>query len=353
MNNKFHIITRAAQIIVVLAAVVILVFFIIIHPDLSATGREDSRLIGVSYMTMNNEFYRVMHEQISARIEVEGDRILLRNPALDAERQIAEIEEMMDAGIDGLILTPVELGGMANVLRKARKKGIRIVIADTNVADEDLVDCSVVSDNYHAGELIGEYFLKKHDSARVVLVKHEATASGRDRVRGFLDKISVNPEIRVVYEMDGEGQIERVMPLMQEFIRSGEPFDSVFCLNDPSAIGVVAALEASGRQADGDGADPEGEDGADAVRSGEEAARPSGFSGIDIYGVDGSPDAKNLILEGKIEATVAQYPSKIGAESADALYRLLEGEETETFISVPVQLVTAGNVSLYQPDRWL
>ena len=70
-------------------------------------------------------------------------------------------------------------------------------------------------------------------------------------------------------------------------------------------------------------------------------------------GVDGSPDAKNLILEGKIEATVAQYPSKIGAESADALYRLLEGEETETFISVPVQLVTAGNVSLYQPDRWL
>jgi ribose transport system substrate-binding protein len=317
---------RTAAVLSIALVGVLIALFQILKPDLSAEGKEKARLIGVSYMTMNNEFYRVMHGQISDRVEAEGDRIMLRNPALSAQRQIDEISQMLDAGIDALILTPVEAEGMTDILREAKKKGVIIVVVDTSVSDEELVDCTVMSDNYLAGELIGRYYLEKHDAADLVLIKHEAAASGRDRVQGFLDTVSSNPDIRVVTELDGEGQLEKVMPLMEDFLKTGTDFDSVFCLNDPSALGVIAALEASG-------SDP-GKD-------------------IDVYGVDGAPEAKALIEEGRMEATVAQYPSKLGAEAADVLYRLLNGESTEKKILVPVELVTQENLDQYYTDRWL
>ncbi|MFG6393481.1 MAG: hypothetical protein K1W24_04740 [Lachnospiraceae bacterium] len=60
-------------------------------------------LIGASYMTMNNEFYKIVSEEISAKIEAEGDRLILRDPALDASRQIEQIKDMMDLNIDVLV----------------------------------------------------------------------------------------------------------------------------------------------------------------------------------------------------------------------------------------------------------
>jgi ribose transport system substrate-binding protein len=73
---------------------------------------------------------------------------------------------------------------------------------------------------------------------------------------------------------------------------------------------------------------------------------------VDVYGVDGSPDAKQLIYEGKIKASAAQFPSRIGDEAANAIYDLLEGREVEKYISVPVELVTKDNVEQYNVDRW-
>lgn len=76
--------------------------------DYSVTQKENARLIGLSYMTMNNAFYKIMSEEINARIEAEGDRMVMRDPALNAERQITQIEEMLSMGIDVLVVTPVD-----------------------------------------------------------------------------------------------------------------------------------------------------------------------------------------------------------------------------------------------------
>jgi ribose transport system substrate-binding protein len=53
-----------------------------------------------------------------------------------------------------------------------------------------------------------------------------------------------------------------------------------------------------------------------------------------------------------MKASVAQFPSRIGEEAANAIYDLLEGREVETYISVPVELVTIENVEYYNVDRW-
>lgn len=274
-------------------------------------------------MTMNNEFYKILNEEISAKVEAEGDRFILRDPALNAGRQIEQIEEMLSEGMDVLVVTPVDWESLTFVLERAKREGVRIIVADTNVQDDELADCTITSDNYRAGVLVGEYFLTQKKEAKLVIMTHEATKSGQDRVQGFLDAVNCQKGIEIVRRIECEGQTEIAMPKLQEAIAQGVEFDNVFCLNDLASVGVVAALEENGM-----------------------------LDSVDVYGVDASPDSKVLIKEEMMQASVAQFPSEIGGRIAEVIYKLLNGETIEKDVLVPVELITPENVEEFGIDRW-
>ena len=301
------------------------VFFLLVFSkeDYSVNQKENSYLIGASYMTMNNEFYEIMSEEINARVEAEGDRMVLRDPALNADRQVEQIQEMLDMGIDVLAVTPVEPESITPVLKRAKEQGVLVIVVDTNVYDEELAECTITSDNYNAGMIVGKYFLEKHHESRLVIMTHEAAISGQDRVQGFLDAIEGQGGIEIVQLIECEGQLEIAMPKLQEAIDAGIEFDSVFCLNDLAGVGVVAALDENNMLGE-----------------------------VDVYGVDASPDSKALIKEGMMSASAAQFPSQIGSETADAIYKLLNGEVVEKKVLVPVELITKDNVEAFGTDRW-
>ena len=323
MKIQYRTMYRLIMALLAVSAALLIAGYSVLRPDISANQKEGSRLIGASYMTMNNEFYEILNEQISHRVEAEGDRLILRNPALSVSRQVEQIGKMLDEGISVLILTPVDSDGLTDILKKARQQGVKIIVVDSNVSDEQLVDCTIVSDNYRAGCLLGDYLVQNKENSKVVILTHEAATSGRERVQGFLDTIGGHEGIEVVEKVPCEGQLEIAMPQMEKLIEQGKEFDSVFCLNDPSSLGAAAALETKGL-----------------------------LDKVDIYGIDASPDAKQLIYEGKMRASVAQFPSRIGEEAANAIYDLLDGKEVKSYISVPVELVTKENVEYYNVDRW-
>ena len=295
----------------------------VIGRDYSRSQKEHVYLIGASYMTMNNEFYKILNEEISNRVEVEADQLILRDPALNADRQIEQIDEMIRMGIDVLVVTPVDWKSLSDILQKAKAQGIHIVVVDTNVEDESLADCTITSDNYGAGRIVGEYFLKENEEARLIVMTHKAAKSGQDRVQGFLDVVERSDRVQILKKLDCDGQLEIAMPMMQSAIEEGVVFDSVFCLNDLAGVGVVAALDDHDL-----------------------------LSQVKVYGIDASPDAKALIKEGMMSASAAQFPSRIGQTAADVIYRLLRGEDVERDIRVPVELVTRENVEQYHIDRW-
>ena len=305
-------------------AIFTILFFVFFgKKDYSVNQKRNSYLIGPSYMTMNNEFYKILSEEINAKVEAEGDRMILRDPALDEGRQIEQISEMLDMGIDVLILTPVNWESLTEVLERAKSQGVFIVVVDTEVYDDDLADCTITSDNYTAGVIVGKYFLEQHDTANVIVMTHETTKSGLDRVQGFIDTVSAKDGIKIIQKIECEGQLEIAMPKLQEAIDNKIVFDSVFCLNDLASVGVVAALEENHL-----------------------------LDKVNVYGVDASPDSKALINEGMMTASAAQFPSEIGSKAADAIYKLLNGESVEKNILVSVELITQDNVEEFGIDRW-
>ena len=135
-DKKYIFLTTAILWIVVFGC-----FFILLKKNqYGFLDSDDKHLIGASYMTMNNEFYEIMSEEISQRVEAEGDQLVLRDPALSVERQIEQINEMLDMGIDVLVLTPVDWEGLTDTMEKAKKNGVYIVVVDSNVKDESWED---------------------------------------------------------------------------------------------------------------------------------------------------------------------------------------------------------------------
>lgn len=322
-NNKLRWIFWGILVLVNFSIFIILLLAGYAKKDYSVNQKENSYLIGASYMTMNNEFYKIISEEISAKIEAEGDRMVLRDPALDAKRQSDQIQEMLAMGIDGLIVTPVEWESLTSVLKKAKEQGVFILVVDTNVSDEALVDCTITSDNYNAGQQVGRYFLEQCEKARLVIMTHETAKSGQERVQGFLDTIENQKGIEIIEKIECKGQLEIAMPKLQKIIEKGTEFDQVFCLNDLASIGAVAALEETHK-----------------------------IDNVGVYGVDASPDSKALIKEGMMEASAAQFPSQIGKRAAEIMYQLFNGKSVEKNVLVPVKLITQKNVEEFGIDRW-
>lgn len=311
---------------IALILVFLLAGYFLFHPDGSVSQDEDSVLIGASYMTMNNELFAIINEQISHRVDAEGDHMVVRDPALNLDRQVEQIEDMLDMGIRVLILTPVDSDAISDVLRRARKQGVIVIVVDSNLADPSLADCTIVSDNYRAGVLTGEYLLSRMEEGGhrdIVLLTHDTALSGVQRVKGFTDTVSGREGVNIVGKIPCEGKLELAVPRMENFIEQGIPFDSVFCLNDPSCIGAAAALDSKGL-----------------------------LDSVELYGVDASPEVKAMIRDGKINGSVAQSPTKVGEQAADALYSLLRGQKVDPLILVPVELITQENVEEHNVDRW-
>lgn len=291
--------------------------------DFSLTQRENVHKFGATYMTMNNPFFEVINETIRATVESNGDILITRDPALDAVRQTQQIYDLIDEGVEAIFIAPVDFEKIIPAIEYGREKGIRIIFVDTEIYDESLADCIVVSDNYHAGVLCAEYLLQKKAGGKLLIFEHPTTKSSNDRVEGFVDMIEGNGSFEIVDRLDYAGQLEIAMPLMIDELKKDVDFDVVFCINDVGALGVMAALKDYGR-----------------------------LDGISVLGVDGAPEAKAMIKEKIMLATSAQYPSEIGQNAVDQLYNMIDGRPVEKKIKVSVNLISEENIDEFSTKGW-
>lgn len=288
------------------------------------SGREKGgRVFGAVYMTMNNPFYEIVDDEIRGVLESRGDMLITRDPALSVEKQIEQIEEMIDRRVSAVFVNPVDWKAIGPVVEKAEKMGIPVIAVDSDIYDDSYVSCTVTTDNYQAGVLCARHLLKSRDDAEVILLTHSQTKSGIDRIQGFKDTLEGREGFEILAERDCLGQLEIAMPVMKELAEEYPQADVVMCLNDLAAMGAMAALEELGM-------------------TGKMA----------VYGVDGSPDGKSMIAEGIMTATAAQFPRQIGREAALAAYDILDGNLAEKVIQIPPCLITESNLEKYGIDGW-
>lgn len=290
---------------------------------LSSFQRNKPYKFGAVYMTMNNPYFNIINDEIQDIVERNGDHLICLDPALDVDKQIQELQYLIVQKVDVIFVNPVDMSSLGDVLEEAYIAGIPVIVVDAPVENIDYVNSTIVSDNYNAGVLCARDMINRVPEADIVLLEHIKAISAIDRIQGFLDTIEGMEGYRIIDRRDCEGQLEQAMPVMEEMLAQHDNIDVVMALNDPSAMGALAALESEGRLND-----------------------------VLVYGVDGSPDTKVMINESYMTATAAQSPKKIGQTAAQVAYDLLEGKTPETEYCIEVTLITRENLWEYNIDGW-
>lgn len=278
---------------------------------------------GATYMTMNNPFFVVINNEIKSVVEAKGDVLLTMDPALSVEKQVDQIRYLIDQEVKVLFVNPLDVDALHDVLIECEKKGIIVIAVDTNLKEGDYVSYTVISDNYQAGVEAAKEMMKTHEYAKIVLLEHSQTVSGSKRIQGFVDTIASYPNYQIVAREECEGQLEKATPVMTSMLQRGIRFDVVMALNDPAALGAMAAMQ------------------------------EMGIHDVSVYGVDGTPEIKMLINEGRQVTTVAQSPINMGKKAVEVAYALLAGKTfKEDVYLIPTSLITQENIHEYSLDGW-
>ncbi len=282
--------------------------------------------IGVTYMTMNNDFYKTLNAELEKKTNQQGSRLYVRDPELDEGKQSQQIDFFVKEKVNVIVINPVKSNSPSIIssLQKAKKAGIKIIVVDTPISKEVAVDTTIVSDNYQAGVLIAKDMMKRLPAANILLLEHRNAVSAMDRIRGFVETIKNQPQYKIISQKETLGQTEEAMPQVKSALDEGMDFNVVMALNDRAAIGALAAIKNNGLNRK-----------------------------LSIYGVDGSPDIKNfLATTNDIEGTVAQSPIQMGRKVAQVIELMQEGKSYDSQYLIPVHLVNRDNISQYTVTGW-
>jgi ribose transport system substrate-binding protein len=277
---------------------------------------ESARLFVISFQTLNNPFFVELNEGLKASIEARGDRLVTVDAQFNSLKQRSDVVELLERKPAVVFLNPVNWEGVKATLIEVRRREVPVIIVDAPVSDPDLVLCQIASDNVEAGRLACEALARMKPAARVVIIQHSVNKPSIDRVAGFKAEMAKHPAMRILDTQEGRGSSEGSRRAMQDLLTRFQDLDAVFPINDPSALGCIAAIEAAGRAGQ-----------------------------ITIVSVDGSRQGAEAILAGKLDASVAQYPREIGRLAADRAYAYLAGQPVEKDVKVPVRLITKENAA--------
>ncbi|MBQ9527660.1 MAG: sugar ABC transporter substrate-binding protein [Fretibacterium sp.] len=288
---------------------------------LACAAGAEGKLLGYTCMDGTNPFFVALEGAIKEVVEAHGDKLVALDPQNSNEKQIAQIEDMISRKVDAMFVNPVDRDGIIAGLDKLKEAGIPMFGFDTEVADMSYLVTYAGSDNYNAGYVCGvDLVAKCPKGGNIIVLDSPTMQSVVDRTNGFLKAIE-GKGFTVVAQIDCMGNQEQGNKNGTDALTAHPDAVAIFGGNDPTALGAYAAAEAANSKAL-------------------------------IYGVDGSPDIKALIAQGKVTGTGAQSPISIGKTIAELYYKHLAGEKVEARYPIKTFMINSDNIAQYNNGGW-
>ena len=280
--------------------------------------------IAVIPKSTGNEFWEDVHKGANAAKDKYG--VAMRWEGTLSETELAEqnkiIENMVNLGVKGMCLAPLNEKVMAKSVNRVVAAGIPVVIFDSDVATDKKV-CFVATDNVKGGRLGAEELVRllggKKGSRIVVLRFIQGTMSTERRAEGCIDALKKAGFELLADPYPEGGAVEGAKIVatntLQKYLKGKTlDVDGIFACNLIATLGMSAALD---------------------------DLRKSGVAvNAKFVGFDTSPKLVKAVQDGKIDALVAQDPKKMGFLAVQTLVRHLNGEKVPKFIDTGVELVT-------------
>jgi ribose transport system substrate-binding protein len=264
-------------------------------------------VIGFSVSTLNNPFFVTLTEGARKAATENNVELVVVDAGDDAAKQTSDIEDLVSRNVGVLIVNPVDSDAVAPAVKSAMSQGIKVIAVDRGVNGVD-VDCQIASDNVAGARMATEYLMDLvGEGAKVAELQGVPGASATiDRGAGFHQV--ADQSLQVAASQTANFNRAEGMTVMENILQSDGTIKGVFAHNDEMALGAVEAVAASGK-------------------------------GIKIVGFDATDDAQKAVKDGKMAATVAQKPDKMGETAIGTAVKIMAGETVEKSIPVEVELI--------------
>lgn len=300
--------------------------------DGGSDGGGDGDGVAVSLITKDstNPFFVAMQEGAKAKAGELGVDLTVGSGQSegDDQGQIDLIEAAIAQGQDGILITPMSVN-VNGAIQKARDAGLYVIALDTPTDPPDVVDITFATDNCLAGELIGKWAAGKLNGekaviARLVIFDDRQVSVDYCRDNGFLRGMGIDyKDLTIMGDEDdtgtystGAGGDYEIVCLeatganeeggrtgMETCLSKNSDINVVYTINEPTAFGAAAALEAAGKTIGDD---------------------------VIIVSVDGGLAGVKAVESGSIQATSQQYPLRMASLGVEAIKAIAEGGAAPT-----------------------
>ena len=262
-------------------------------------------------------------DSIKEYVENAGGEFIVKDAGGDIATQESDIRDLVAAGVDYLVVAPLENNGLQGALQEAMESNIPVILVDRAI-DGDAgthYTTAIMSDFIWEGEQCAKALTEAlPDGGNVVIINGGYDSStSTDRQDGFVKGLD-SSKFKVVAEQDGEWLMDKAQAVMENIIQAqgGENIDAVFCVTDDMVQGAMNAIEAAG------------------LKPGED---------ILTLGIDGTRAAFEAVEDGRQLASCTCSPY-FGEIVVDTISKIIGGEEVPAHITNEDTLYTKDNVKV-------
>ncbi|XKH50562.1 ribose ABC transporter substrate-binding protein RbsB [Chryseomicrobium palamuruense] len=263
--------------------------------------------IGFSVSTLNNPFFVTLTDGAEAKAEELGAEMTVVDAQDNASKQASDVEDLIQQGVDFILINPVDSAAVAAAVESANAAGIPVITLDRSAEGGEVV-AHVASDNAAGGQMAGEYLVSLvGEGAQVAELEGvPGSSAARERGEGF-NSVAAD-QLDVVAKQTANFNRAEGLSVMENILQSNPDITGVFAHNDEMALGALEAIEAAGKD-------------------------------IVVVGFDATDDAVASVEDGRLAGTIAQQPAMIGEIGVETAMKVLTGEEVEANIPVELELI--------------
>lgn len=285
--------------------------------SLAVPAMAEGETIAVVLKTLSSEYWNYVKAGCEAAEADLGINVEVVGPGAESDisGQVSQIDEWLAQDIAAIVCAPNDGASAAAALAQAK---VPVLFVDTD-ADLESKTSFVGTSNEDAAAIGGAYIAEKLGAeAKVVIIYgQEGENTSNMRMNGYIRALEA-AGVEILDKLSGQNTTDGAMATMEDLLnRFPGEIDAVLCHNDDTAIGAMQACE------------------------------QAGVEGVKIIGFDGNVSAVELVLQGKLEGSVAQQPYMMGYTAVEAALKAARGEEVEPIIYVDAKLVTIENGQEY------
>ncbi len=291
--------------------------------------------IKVGYCTpsLNAPFYVVLLQYIQKSAEGFGMKFVSANGQDDIIKQITSVEDLTAAGVNVLILNPLDHKALVPAVNAAVKSGVKVFIVDSYIDPTANYITSIQANNEGNGELIGEWIVNKMGKTKIkaaLISGSQGNPIGREKRLGFIRGFSEtqlmsqgSADVTIVAQGWGNWTNNGGLKAMEDILVANPDINLLIAENDAMGIGALKAINEAGKAED-----------------------------ITVVGFDGQKEAYELIMEEKFGATAINSPKELARLVVEEVVKYLNGEkQIDKIIYTRAVLVTKDNVDKYYDPK--